>query len=81
GKTKNPSAVIPAKAGIQNFNASRIYRGWPGLKGLGFRLRRNDGLEITRNEKKNRNRTSRIPARAGMTISVISIRHIVFSLA
>ncbi|ENS7165966.1 hypothetical protein KJM90_001248 [Neisseria gonorrhoeae] len=81
GKTKNPSAVIPAKAGIQNFNASRIYRGWPGFKGLGSRLRGNDGLEITRNEKKNRNRTSRIPARAGMTISVISIRHIVFSLA
>ncbi|HGP4545831.1 TPA: hypothetical protein ACLM9F_001875, partial [Neisseria meningitidis] len=72
---------IPAKVGIPNFNAARIYRRWTGFKGLDSRLRGNDGLEITRNEKKNRNRTSWIPARAGMTISIISICHIVFSLA
>ncbi|HGG9265594.1 TPA: hypothetical protein ACJJ4F_001641, partial [Neisseria meningitidis] len=48
-------------------NAARIYQGWSGFKGLDSRLRGNDGLEITRNKKKNRNRTSRIPACAGMT--------------
>ncbi|HGK6244997.1 TPA: hypothetical protein ACJ3HZ_002103, partial [Neisseria meningitidis] len=47
--------------------AARIYRGCPGFKGLDSRLHGNDGLEITRNKKKNRNRTSRIPACAGMT--------------
>ncbi|RJR89690.1 hypothetical protein COH81_12445 [Neisseria meningitidis] len=35
--------------------------------GLDSRLRGNDGLEVARNLKKNRNRTSRIPACAGMT--------------
>ncbi|RQK80025.1 hypothetical protein COH54_08750 [Neisseria meningitidis] len=38
--------------------------------GLDSRLRGNDGLEVARNlkkKKKNRNRTSRIPACAGMT--------------
>ncbi|EFM03096.1 hypothetical protein HMPREF0602_2420 [Neisseria meningitidis ATCC 13091] len=34
---------------------------------LDSRLRGNDGLEVARNLKKNRNRTSRIPACAGMT--------------
>ncbi|WP_371746650.1 hypothetical protein, partial [Neisseria gonorrhoeae] len=29
GKNQNPSAVIPAQAGIWNFNASRIYRKKP----------------------------------------------------
>ncbi|EEZ74395.1 hypothetical protein NEILACOT_05594 [Neisseria lactamica ATCC 23970] len=37
------------------------------FKDLDSRLRGNDGLEITRNEKKNRNRTSRIPACTGRT--------------
>ncbi|HGF8859620.1 TPA: hypothetical protein ACJCRF_001998, partial [Neisseria meningitidis] len=44
-----------------------IYRKKPKFKDLDSRLRGNDGLEITRNKKKNRNRTSRIPACAGMT--------------
>ncbi|MBJ7828615.1 hypothetical protein E0W48_07845 [Neisseria meningitidis] len=34
----------------------------PSPKGLDSRLRGNDGLEVARNLKKNRNRTSRIPA-------------------
>ncbi|WP_221927629.1 hypothetical protein, partial [Neisseria meningitidis] len=50
---------------------------------LEFQCRKNlSGMSLkSYGTKNNRNQTSRIPARAGMTISVISICHIVFSLA
>ncbi|HFC6357123.1 TPA: hypothetical protein ACFNMG_001828, partial [Neisseria lactamica] len=44
GKTHTPSTVIPANAGIQQHNATGIYRKNPNLNGLDSRLRGNDGI-------------------------------------
>ncbi|HGM0376704.1 TPA: hypothetical protein ACKMJT_002218, partial [Neisseria gonorrhoeae] len=46
-KNRNPPAVIPAKAGIWNFNAARIYRKKPKFKDLDSRLRGNDSVSIS----------------------------------
>ncbi|WP_308034490.1 hypothetical protein [Neisseria lactamica] len=40
----NPTAVIPAKAGIQKRNATGIYRKNPNPNGLDSRLRGNDEI-------------------------------------
>ncbi|HFC8550448.1 TPA: hypothetical protein ACFRHD_000351 [Neisseria lactamica] len=41
---QTPTAVIPAKAGIQQHNATGIYRKNPNPNGLDSRLRGNDEI-------------------------------------
>ena len=54
GKLK-PLCRHSRESGNLEFQCCKNLSGMPGFKGLGSRLRGNDGLEITRNEKKNRN--------------------------
>ncbi len=62
-KTETPATVIPAKAGIQQHNATGIYRKNPNPNGLDSRLRGNDEILSWGNlsETPQPQKTGRIP--------------------